>query len=81
MAGRRAPEAIALLAKAIEPTVTASSLQDALKAQIVILAVPFGLQNELANAGDWHGKIVIDTTNADGVSPDERGGRPSSVLT
>ena len=80
VASRRPPEAIAPQAKAIGPTVTASSLQDALKAQIVILAVPFGLQNELAHAVDWQGKIVIDATNAYGVSTDELGGLPSSVV-
>ena len=41
VAARRPPEAIAPLATAIGPTLTASSLQDALKAQIVILAIPF----------------------------------------
>ena len=80
VASRRAPEAIAPQAKAIGPTVTPSTLQDALKAQIVILAVPFGLQNELAKAADWQGKIVIDATNAYGVSPNELGGLPSSVV-
>ncbi len=80
VASRRAPEVIASEAKAIGPTVTASSLEDALKAQIVILAVPFGLQNELAKAADWRGRIVIDTTNAYGVAPDELGGLPSSVV-
>lgn len=80
VAARRPPEAIAPQAKAIGPTVTASSLEDALKAQIVILAVPFGLQNELAKAADWQGKTVIDATNAYGVSPDELGDLPSSVV-
>jgi predicted dinucleotide-binding enzyme len=80
VAARRAPEAIAPQAKAIGPTVTASTLQDALKAQIAILALPFGLQNELAKATDWQGKIVIDATNAYGVLPDELGGLPSSVV-
>nr|WP_281015953.1 NADPH-dependent F420 reductase [Roseiarcus fermentans] len=80
VAARRPPEAIAPQAEAIGPTVTASSLQDALKARIVILAVPFGLQNELAKAADWRGKIVIDATNAYGVSPDALGGLPSSVV-
>jgi hypothetical protein len=36
VAAQRPPEAIALQAKAIGPTVTANSLQDALKAQDVI---------------------------------------------
>jgi 8-hydroxy-5-deazaflavin:NADPH oxidoreductase len=80
VASRKDPAAIAPQAKAIGPTVTASSLQDALEAQIIILAVPFGLQNELAKAADWQGKIVIDATNAYGVSPDELGGLPSSVV-
>ena len=80
VASRRAPEVIAPQARAIGPTVTASSLQDALEARIVILAIPFGYQNELAQAADWRGKIVIDATNAYGVSPDELGGLSSSVV-
>lgn len=38
------------------------------------------MQNELAKAADWEGKIVIDATNAYGVSPDELGRLPSSVV-
>ena len=44
------------------------------------MAVPFGFQNEVANAADWQRKIVIDATNAYGVSPDELGGLPSSAV-
>jgi predicted dinucleotide-binding enzyme len=80
VATRRPAEAIALRAKEIGPTVIASSLQDALKAAVVILALPFGLQDELAKAADWQGKIVIDATNAYGVPPDNLGGLPSSVV-
>jgi predicted dinucleotide-binding enzyme len=80
VAGRRPPEAIAAQAKAIGPTVVPTSLQDALKAEIVILAVPFGTQTELAKAAKWQGKIVIDVTNAYGVQPEELGGLPSSVV-
>ena len=77
VAARRPPEAIAPRATAIGPTVTAHSLQDALRAEIVILAVLFGLYDELAQALDWQGKIVIDATNAYRVSLDELGGLPS----
>lgn len=80
VAARRPPEALTPQAKAIGPNVTASSLQEALRADIVILAIPFGLHNELAKAADWQGKIVIDATNAYGVSPDELGGVPSSAV-
>ena len=80
MASRRPAEAIAPLARAIGPTVTATTLKEALKAEIIILAVPFGSQNELARAADWKGKIVIDVTNAFGVPPEELDGLPSSVV-
>jgi predicted dinucleotide-binding enzyme len=80
VAGRRPAEAIAPQAKAIGPTVTPTSLQDALKAEIVILAVPFGTHKDLAKAANWQGKIVIDVTNAYGVPPEELGGLPSSMV-
>ena len=42
VASRRPPEALAAQARAIGPTVVAKSLRDALKADTIILAVPFG---------------------------------------
>ena len=42
VASRRPPEELAPQARAIGPTVTAKSLQDALEADIIILAVLFG---------------------------------------
>jgi predicted dinucleotide-binding enzyme len=56
------------------------SLQDALKSEIILLAIPFGGHRELASAASWRGKIVIDVTNAFGVPPEELGGLPSSVV-
>ena len=65
VAARRSPEAFAPQPKAIGPTVVARSLQDALGADIVILAVPFGEHREVAKAlPNWKGKTVIDATNA-----------------
>jgi predicted dinucleotide-binding enzyme len=64
VASRRPPEALAPQAKAIGPTVVARSLQDALKADTIILAVPFEEHREVAKAlSDWKGKTVIDATN------------------
>ena len=81
VASRRLPEELAPSAKAIGPTVIAKSLQDALEAEIVILAVPFWEHKDLANnAASWQGKIVIDATNAFGVPPEELGNLPSSVV-
>ena len=79
IASRRPPEVLAALARAIGPTIIPQSLQDALKAEIVILAVPFGTHKDVAKeAESWLSKIVIDVTNAFGVPPEELGNLPTS---
>jgi 8-hydroxy-5-deazaflavin:NADPH oxidoreductase len=81
IASRRSPEALAPIAKAIGPTIIPKSLQEAVKAEIVLLAIPFGTQKEIAKAAEsWAGKIVIDVTNAYGVAPGELDNLPSSVV-
>ena len=56
VASRRPPEALAPQARAIGPTVVARSLQDALEADTIILAVPFGEHREVAKAmPSWKG--------------------------
>jgi predicted dinucleotide-binding enzyme len=81
VASRRPPEALATEARAIGPTVVARSLQDALEADTIILAVPFEEHREVAKAlRSWEGKTVIDATNAFGVLPEELGGLPSSAF-
>jgi predicted dinucleotide-binding enzyme len=81
IASRRSAEALAPVAKVIGPTIVPKSLKDAVKADIVFLAVPFGTQKDVAKAAEsWQGKTVIDVTNAYGVSPEELGNLPSSVV-
>ena len=81
VASRRPPEALAPQARAIGPTVVAKSLRDALDADAIILAVPFGEHREVAKVlPSWEGKTVIDATNAFGVLPEELGGLPSSAF-
>src|SRR6202521_3783956 len=61
VASRRPPEELAPQARAIGPTVFARSLQEALQADIVILAIPFGEHREIAKVlPSWEGKTVID---------------------
>ena len=65
VASRRPPEALAPQARAIGPTVVAKSLADALEADTIILAVPFGEHREIAKAlPSWKGKTVIDAMNS-----------------
>ena len=65
VASRRPPEALVPQARAIGPTVVATSLREALEADTIILAVPFGEHREVAKAlSSWEGKTVIDAMNA-----------------
>jgi predicted dinucleotide-binding enzyme len=55
--------------------------QRSVKAEIVLLAVPFNTYQDVAEAAEsWNGKTVIDVTNAYGVSPEKLGNRPSSAV-
>ena len=80
VASRRPPEALAPQARAIGPSVVATSLREALEADTIILAVPFGEHREVAKAlPDWKGKTVIDAMNAL-LPPEELDGLPSSAF-
>ncbi|HYZ33344.1 MAG TPA: NAD(P)-binding domain-containing protein, partial [Crenalkalicoccus sp.] len=66
---------------AIGPTVVAKSLQNAVEADTIILAIPFREHREVAKAlPSWEGKTVIDVTNAFGVPLEELDGLPSSAV-
>jgi len=81
VASRRPPEALAPQARAIGPMVVPKALRDAIKADAIILAVPFWEHREVAKAlPSWQRKIVIDATNAFGVPSDDLGGLPSSAV-
>ena len=81
VASRRPPETLAPQARAIGPTVVARSLRDALEADTIVLAVPFGEHREVAKIlPSWEGKTVIDATNAFGVPLEELGGLSSSAV-
>ena len=81
VASRRPPEQLAPQARAIGPTVVARSLQEAVKADTILLAVPFQAYSEVAKAlPSWEGKTIIDATNAYGVPVEELNGLPSSVV-
>ena len=81
VASRRPPEALAPQARAIGPTVVAKSLKDALAADTIFLAIPFGEHRELAKMlPNWSGKTIVDATNTFGVPPEELDGLPSSAF-
>ena len=79
VATTRDPESFASDAAAIGPTVIPQTLAEAVKADIIFLAVRFEAHPDVAKAlPTWQGKTIIDVTNAYGVPPDKLGGQPSS---
>ena len=81
VASRRKPEELAPQAREIGATVVAKSLQDALEADTIFLAIPFGEHREFAKAlPSWKGKTIIDAMNSFPTPPEELDGLPSSAF-
>jgi predicted dinucleotide-binding enzyme len=79
VATTRDPESFASDAAAIGPKVIAKTLAEAVKADIIFLAVHFKAHPDVAKAlSTWQGKTIVDVTNAYGVPSEELGGQPSS---
>jgi predicted dinucleotide-binding enzyme len=79
VASTRDPESFASEAAAIGVKVIAQTLAEAVKADVIFLAVRFESHPEVAKAlSSWQGKTIIDVTNAYGVPPEELDGLPSS---
>ncbi|WP_285432059.1 NADPH-dependent F420 reductase [Pseudomonas sp. fls2-241-R2A-110] len=79
VATTRDPQSFASTAAAIGPQIIPKTLAEAVKADIIFLAVRFESHPDVAKAlPTWKGKTIIDVTNAYGVSPEKLGGQPSS---
>jgi predicted dinucleotide-binding enzyme len=79
VATTRDPESFAATAAAIGSTIIPKTLADAVKADVIFLAVRFDAHKDVAKAlPSWKGKTIIDVTNAYGVPPEQLGGQPSS---
>lgn len=79
VASTRDPRSFASEAAAIGPNVIATTLADAIKADVIFLAVRFEAHPDVAKVlPDWHGKTIVDVTNAYGVPPEALGGLPSA---
>ncbi|VEI20711.1 Prephenate dehydrogenase [Serratia plymuthica] len=79
VATTRDPKSFASEAAAIGAAVIPTTLADAVKADIIFLAVRFESHPDVAKAlPNWQGKTIVDVTNAYGVPPEKLGGQPSS---
>jgi predicted dinucleotide-binding enzyme len=81
IANTRGPETVQPLVKELGTTVKAETLESALAADVLFLAIPFAAVEGFGRArSDWSGKIVVDVTNAFGVPPEILAGRLSSDI-
>ncbi len=81
VATTRDPESFASDAATIGPEVTATTLAEAAKADVIFLAVRFQSHLDVAKAlPSWQGKIIVDVTNAYGVPDEDLGGQPSAKV-
>jgi predicted dinucleotide-binding enzyme len=79
VATTRDPKSFAADAAAIGPKVLPKTLTEAVKADVIFLAVRFEAHPDVAKVlPTWKGKTVIDVTNAYGVPPEKLGSQPSS---
>ena len=80
VASRRSPEALLPQAQAIGPTVIPKTLQEAVKADVIILAVLFEAHQDVGKAlPDWKGKTIIDAMNTN-APVETLDGLPSSAF-
>ena len=79
VATTRHPESFSSAAAAIGPGVIPTTLAEALKADVIFLAVRFESHPDVAKAlPTWQGKTIVDVTNAYGVPLEQLGGQPSA---
>src|ERR1700761_6784886 len=84
IANLRGPDSLQLLKKELGEAIEPQTIDAALTAKTVILAVPFTAVSAIArDSRDWRGKIIVDATNAidfPSYAPTDLGGRLSSEL-
>jgi predicted dinucleotide-binding enzyme len=84
IANTRGPGSLQPLAVELGGGLQPVELAEALRADVIILAVPFAaVADAVAGAADWNGRIVVDATNAinfTDFSPADLGGRLSSHI-
>jgi 8-hydroxy-5-deazaflavin:NADPH oxidoreductase len=79
VATTRDPDSFAPEAARIGANVVPTTLEEAVKADIIFLAVRFESHPDVAKVlPTWQGKTIVDVTNAYGTPPGELGGQPSS---
>ncbi|MCE4226602.1 NADPH-dependent F420 reductase [Methylobacterium sp. C25] len=81
VATTREPASFASDAASIGPHIVPKALVEAVKADVIFLAVRFEAHADVAKAlPNWQGKTIVDVTNAYGVPSEDLGGQPSAKV-
>ena len=84
LANSRGPESLVDMVRELGPNITAAPVENALHADVVILAIPFSvIPDAVRDIAEWDGRIVVDASNAidfPAFTPKDLGGRPSSEI-
>ena len=81
IANSRGPQTLTSVTQELGQSVRPRTVEDALTAEMIFLAVPFPAHKNVAKqCARWDGKIVVDVTNALHVPAQELGDRLSSEL-
>jgi 8-hydroxy-5-deazaflavin:NADPH oxidoreductase len=84
LANSRGPQSLVDMVRELGPTITAAPVENALHADVVILAIPFSvIPDAVRDVAEWDGRIVVDASNAIDLpvfTPKDLGGRPSSEI-
>jgi predicted dinucleotide-binding enzyme len=83
LANTKGPESLAGLAGELGSAVKAVTAAEALRADMVILAIPFDAAPDAVKGVKWDSRIVVDATNAidlPAFTPRDLKGRPSTQI-
>ena len=84
LANARGPDSLTEVVAKLGNNVRAATLSDALTADVVFLAIPFGaIPSAVAGVANWQGRIAVDCSNAidfPAFTPTDLGGRPSTQV-
>jgi len=81
IASRKSLEELTPIARSIGITIIPKSMQDAVQADVILLAVPYWAHQEVAKLlPNWSGKLVVDVTNAYGIASEKLQNLASSTV-
>lgn len=81
LANSRGAPSLQAAAEALGSAVRAVDLDEALEAEVIVLAIPFIAHPAIgARKVDWQGQVIVDAMNTYGIDPATLKGQPSTAV-